>query len=228
MARVGVIGVYDADPAALVGVDLMRYLGALGHSPDAIVFRGSTSTRAGVPLNTPIPLGEDRTAVHVRDFNDPAAVSAMRALNVDVFVYAGGRDLLRQPVLDAAPRGCIGGHYGQLPAVRGMGTVEWSVLMRVPIVVTIQRLAAGVDLGDVLLQSTVPLRHDDTFASIRERCYFVTKVLLAIVVRGLFDGTVTPTPQDAAVGRQFFRLHPAVLAVAARSLRKQTDRLKPQ
>jgi hypothetical protein len=40
-----------------------------------------------------------------------------------------GRDIFRQPLLDTAPLGMIGGHHGQLPQIRGMSAVEWSVML---------------------------------------------------------------------------------------------------
>ncbi|HMJ87227.1 MAG TPA: hypothetical protein VK504_28810, partial [Vicinamibacterales bacterium] len=114
--------------------------------------------------------------------------------------------------------GCLGGHYGPLPEIRGMGTVEWSVLNDRPIVVAIQRLSRGVDTGDVVLQSPVALRADDTFTTIRERCYFWTKVMLAIATRAVLNESITPSPQRVEDGRQYYRLHPDIAALAARRL----------
>jgi methionyl-tRNA formyltransferase len=99
-----------------------------------------------------------------------------------------------------------------------MGTVEWSVLNDRPIVVAIQRLSRGVDTGDVVLQSPVALRADDTFTTIRERCYFWTKVMLAIATRAVLNESITPSPQRVEDGRQYYRLHPDIAALAARRL----------
>jgi methionyl-tRNA formyltransferase len=218
MTRVVVLGTYDADAPLLYQVDLMQYLAACGHQPSTIVFKTGSAPRPEIPLNTIHRLDETRTVVQVTDFNDPGAIPVLHDLQADIFVYAGGRDLLRPGVLDAARLGCLGGHYGPLPAIRGMGTVEWSVLFDQPIVVTIQRMAAGVDTGDVVLQVPVALRADDTFTSIRDRCYFWTKAMLAVATRAVLQATVTLVPQRAEDGEQHYRLHGDLIDRAARKL----------
>ncbi len=221
MNRVAILGTYDAEAPQLFGVDLMQYLAAHGHPASAIVFRTGGAPRADIPLNTVHAVDDQRAVVQVKDFNDPAALDALRGLDADLFVYAGGRDLLRDGVLGASRLGCIGGHYGPLPAIRGMGTVEWSVLNDRPIVVAIQRFSRGIDTGDIVLQAPVSLRAGDTFTSIRERCYFWTKVMLALATRTMLNESFTPSPQQLEDGEQFYRLHPDLLRLAARKLTKR-------
>jgi methionyl-tRNA formyltransferase len=223
MSRVAVLGTYNADALPLFDVDLMQYLAAHGSPPSTIVFRTGTVPRPDIPLNAIHAVDPDRSVLQVTDFNDPAAVAAMRELGADLFVYAGGRDLLREGVLGASRLGCIGGHYGPLPDIRGMGTVEWSVLNDRSIVVAVQRFSRGIDTGDILLQAPVGLRPDDTFTTIRERCYYWTKILLAMSARALLSGAIVPTPQRLEDGQQYYRLNADVLQVASRKL---TTRLR--
>jgi methionyl-tRNA formyltransferase len=218
MTRVAVLGTYNCGPLQLFRIDLMQYLAAHGHPPSTIIFRTGAAPRTDIPLNTIRVVDEDRSVVQVTDFNDPRATDVLRRLDADLFVYAGGRDLLRDAVLGAARLGCLGGHYGPLPEIRGMGTVEWSVLNDRPIVVAIQRLSRGIDTGDVVLQAPVALRPDDTFTTIRERCYFWTKVMLAIATRAVLTASIVPSPQRVEDGTQYYRLHPDVSALAARRL----------
>ena len=218
MTRIGVIGTYDAAPADLFRVDLVQYLAAHGCPPSACVFRTAGAPRPGVPLNTIQRLGDGRSVVQVSRFDDAEAIAAMARLGVDLFVYAGGRDILRSGVLEAARLGCLGGHYGPLPAIRGMSTVEWSVLTGRPIVVAIQRMAPGVDTGDIVLQAPVALRPDDTFATIRNRCYYWLKVMMAVAARALVADPALATPQSLDAGQQYYRLHPDVASIAERRL----------
>jgi len=64
----------------------------------------------------------------------------------------------------------------------------------------------------------VALRADDTFTTIRERCYFWTKVMLAIAARAVLNESIKPSPQRPEDGRQYYRLHPDVAALATRRL----------
>jgi methionyl-tRNA formyltransferase len=219
--RVVVLGTYDAEPASLFGVDLMHYLSFYGHPASTIVFRTGAAPRPDVPLNTIHPIDESRSVVQVTDFNDPATTDVLRRLEADVFLYAGGRDLLREGVLKASRLGCLGGHYGPLPEIRGMGTVEWSVLTGRPIVVAIQRMSAGIDTGDIVVQAPVGLRPDDTLVTIRNRCYYWLKILLAIATRTLLTGSIAPAAQQPDDGQQYYRLHPDVAVVASRKLQER-------
>lgn len=218
MTRVAVLGTYNAEASQLFRVDLMQYLAAHGHPPTTIVFRTGSVPRTDIPLNAIHATDGHRSVVQVTDFNDPAAVAVLRRVGADLLVYAGGRDLLRDGVLGASRLGCLGGHYGLLPEIRGMSTVEWSVLNDRPIVVAIQRLSRGIDTGDVVLQAPVALRPDDTFTTIRERCYFWTKVMLAIATRAVLNESISPSPQRVEGGTQYYRLHPDVTALATRKL----------
>jgi methionyl-tRNA formyltransferase len=224
MSRVAVLGTYNADARQLFGIDLMRYLSAHGHPPATIVFRTGAAPRTDIPLNVVHAIDAHRSVVQVTDFNDPEAVAAIRGIGADLLVYAGGRDLLRDGVLGASRLGCLGGHYGPLPVIRGMGTVEWSVLNDRPVVVAIQRLSRGIDTGDIVLQAPVALRPDDTFTTIRERCYFWTKVMLAIATRAMLNESIVPSPQRVEDGTQYYRLHPDVAALAARRLAARLQR----
>ena len=216
--RLFVLGTFDQPASALYDVDLMRCLIEAGVPPAGVIYKRSTPSENP---DVPVAHGPDasgRLAIHVNDFNTPAVVAQIRALSADLLIYAGGRDLLRQPLLESARLGCLGGHYGRLPDMRGMGTPEWSVIMGQAPTVAIQQMTPGVDVGDVVMQARVPLLVADNFASIRERSYYLTKTMLALAARRVLLDGITGVPQAPGVGRQYYRLHPAVHQRAERLL----------
>jgi methionyl-tRNA formyltransferase len=217
---VWVLGTYDQPTEALFDVDLMQWLAGAGVPVAGVVFKRSVVDRNPHMPAPCDPYGDGRVCLHVKDFNDEATVSQLGALGPDLLIYAGGRDIFRQPLLDTVRLGMIGGHYGQLPQIRGMGTVEWSVMLGVPPTVAIQRISKGIDTGDILLQARVPLVASDTFTSIRDRSYFMTKVMLVLAARRILDGDLAGTPQPPAAGRQYYRLHPALQRHADQALRQ--------
>jgi methionyl-tRNA formyltransferase len=212
-----VVGTFDSTIETLLTVDLMRCLDEAGVPPAVVVFK-----RSNPSMNPAAPvahrLDDACTALHVDDFNAAETIDRIRALAPDLLVYAGGKDLLRKPLLDSARLGCLGGHYGQLPAVRGMSSVEWSVIAGVPMAVSVQRMSTGVDMGDIVMRSAVPLFAGDNFTSIRNRSYFLTKSMLALAARRVLIDGVGGQPQTVAQGRQYFRMHPALEARAVRGL----------
>src|SRR5262249_50227627 len=78
----------------------------------------------------------------------------------------------------------------------------------------------GIDTGEILFQARVPLVAEDTFTSIRDRSYFMTKVMLALAARRVLDGDLVGTSQAPAEGRQYYRLHPALQRHAAHTLKQ--------
>lgn len=222
--RLFVVGTFDQPASALFEVDLMRCLIDAGAPPAGIIYKRS---RPSENPDRPVEDGPDalgRITIHVNDFNAPELIERIRALPADLLIYAGGRDLLRQPLLESARLGCLGGHYGRLPEMRGMGTPEWSVLLGQAPTVAIQRMTPGVDVGDVVMQAKVPLLAGDNFSSIRERSYYLTKTMLALAARRLLSDGVTGVPQAAGVGRQYFRLHAALHQRAERQLARVLSR----
>ena len=206
--KIFVLGTFDQPVETLFEVDLMRYLAGAGVALAGVIYKNSQPGSNPVAPVLRMPFNDEKVCLHVNDFSTPAVIACINDLAPDLLIYAGGRDILRQPLLEIARLGCLGGHYGHLPEVRGMATVEWSVLLGVPPTVAIQRISPGIDTGDVLMQSTVPLMVGDTYTSIRDRSYFLTKVMLALSAHALLNSNWLGTPQMAEAGRQFYRLHP--------------------
>ncbi len=221
MAKIFIVGTYDCTLESLLQVDLMQYFERLSLSVSGVLYKTSNGV---APRRGPSPQKiewKNCTTIWTEDFNDPNTVKELAACQPDLLIYAGGRDILRQPLLDAARLGCLGGHYGELPTIRGMGTVEWSVLSGIEPAVAIQRIDAGIDTGDIVMQAKVPLVKDDTFTDIRDRSYAMTKMMLALAAEQLLSGKARPVMQDKEQGRQYFRMHPAILDVAVEKLSKR-------
>lgn len=159
--------------------------------------------------------------VTVPDHNAPAALRALRSAAPDLIVFTGG-GLLRKEVLAAARIGVMNCHSGILPCYRGMGVVEWPILEadgELPkIGLSLHLMDAGVDTGPILCQRRLALRPGDTFASIYTRLEPHMVELILKGLRGLRDGTIAPEPQNIDDGRQYFVLHPRLLAEAQRRL----------
>jgi methionyl-tRNA formyltransferase len=62
--------------------------------------------------------------------------------------------------------------------------------------ITTMFMAEGLDTGDILEMLTTPIGENDNFEDIHDRLAEMGAELLPHTVKGLEDGTVTPTPQD--------------------------------
>jgi hypothetical protein len=147
---------------------------------------------------------------------------ALRQLAPDLALLLGA-DIVPVPVLAIPRLGTINAHYGLLPGYRGMNVTEWSVLHGDPVGVTVHLVDAGVDTGDILLREQIRIAPGETFATLRRKHQDVAARLLVRAALQLRDGTSRPLPQAPGEGRQYYRMHPALLRRAETRLADQAS-----
>ena len=84
----------------------------------------------------------------------PEAVEMLRSLAPDAMVVVGYGQIIPQSIIDIPPLGIINVHASLLPKYRGAAPIQWAIVERARRVtgVTIMRIDAGLDTGDMLLK----------------------------------------------------------------------------
>ena len=143
-----------------------------------------------------------------RDQNSRQSVSRLRSWSPDVLVFAGG-DILRTELLQVPRLGVLNIHLGCLPEVRGMSTPEWSLLLGLPLGVTIHFMDRGIDTGPILQKNELPDAHRyKSLADLRNRLIAFGIENLVDVVSRLDCGAISATPQwRGDSDNQFFVIH---------------------
>lgn len=119
---------------------------------------------------------------------------AVRADACAVVAYGA---LLPVDVLAAGGAGFVNLHFSLLPAWRGAAPVAHSLLHGdTETGVTCFVLEAGMDTGPVLLAERTRIGEQETAGELTARLADMGAPLLVDAVRGLVDGSITPTPQD--------------------------------
>jgi methionyl-tRNA formyltransferase len=130
---------------------------------------------------------------------DPAFAAELAALRPDVMVVAAYGQILPQAALDLPRFGCVNVHASLLPKYRGAAPIQWAILNNEPQTgVSIMKMAAGLDTGDVLSQRATPIGPDDTAAALHERLAVMGGELLTATLPAYVAGAITPQPQDNA------------------------------
>jgi methionyl-tRNA formyltransferase len=143
--------------------------------------------------------------------------------NADAMIVAAYGLVLPQAVLAAARLGCINIHASLLPRWRGAAPIQRAILAGDNETgVTIMRMAAGLDTGDILLKSTTPIATTDTAASLHDRLAVMGAEALLSTLTGLTNGTLIPKPQDEALATYAAKLNKAE---AELDWTQSTDRL---
>src|ERR1700722_17787732 len=82
----------------------------------------------------------------------------LSALKPDAIVVVGYGRIIPQWMLDLPPLGNINLHASLLPKYRGAAPVQWAIARGETVTgVTTMRIDAGLDTGDILLQSELPI-----------------------------------------------------------------------
>jgi methionyl-tRNA formyltransferase len=128
---------------------------------------------------------------------DPAAMQQLQVWQPDLIVVAAFGQILRRPVLDLPPHGCVNVHASLLPRWRGAAPIQAALLHGDRETgVTIMCMDPGVDTGPLLAQQVLPIQSNDTAATLSERLSRLGAELLLDTLPGYLSGKLTPQAQD--------------------------------
>lgn len=149
-----------------------------------------------------------RTPARLRTNTAEHAVFA--SLDLDAAVVAAYGLILPQQMLDAPRRGCLNIHASLLPRWRGAAPIHAAILAGDSETgITIMQMDAGLDTGPMLLRQAIPIRADDTSATLHDR---LAPLGAELILRALAEDPLPiPQPQEgvtyaAKLGREDGRI----------------------
>ena len=126
------------------------------------------------------------------------AYEFIKAKEPDLIITAAYGKILPQRMLDIPKFGCINVHASLLPKYRGAAPVQYSILNGDDITgVTIMKMDAGMDTGDILTQVEVPIDIDDHTDTLMAKLADAGAKLLLETIEDYIAGSITSIPQDA-------------------------------
>jgi len=131
------------------------------------------SGRGNKLLKTPVHMWAEEHNIEVRTpktLRNEEEQRKFAELKADIAVVAAYGLILPQPVLDAYPLGCINIHASLLPRWRGAAPIQRSIEAGDKVSgVTIMKVAAGLDTGDMLLKGEVEITPDTTGGDLHDK-----------------------------------------------------------
>ena len=125
----------------------------------------------------------------------PEVVSELAKLQADLIVVVAFGQILSQEILDLPKFGCINVHASLLPKYRGAAPIEWCLINGENLTgVTTMRMNAGLDTGDMLLKTEVPITEEMILPELREKLMTAGANLLSETIENL--ETIQPLKQD--------------------------------
>ncbi|GAI97068.1 unnamed protein product, partial [marine sediment metagenome] len=109
--------------------------------------------------NDDVKLSDFASTLAVKSINGNDATEHLRRIRPDI-VIVFGTGKIKQHVIDVCPEGFINLHGGNSEEYRGLDSHLWAIYHNDfnNIITTLHRLNEKLDDGDIILQSTIPLK----------------------------------------------------------------------
>lgn len=139
----------------------------------------------GIPVYQPVKIKE------------PEAVETLRSYQADIFVVAAFGQILSEEILAMPKYGCVNIHASLLPKYRGAGPIQWAIINGEKITgVTIMQMDKGLDTGDMLFQTEVPITSGETADSLHDKLAAAGARLIVEALAKIEARDVTPVKQN--------------------------------
>ena len=127
---------------------------------------------------------------------DEKFIAELRALQPDLIVVAAYGQILPQSILDLPRHGCLNVHTSLLPKYRGAAPIQWAIANGdTETGVTIMKMDAGLDTGDIVAQQRTAIQPADDSATLHDRLARLGAELLVQTIPDYVTGKIQPRPQ---------------------------------
>lgn len=132
-----------------------------------------------------------------KKIKDEEAVNKLKSYDADLFVVVAFGQILSQEILDIPRHCCVNIHASLLPKYRGAAPIQWAVIDGEQYSgVTIMRMDAGLDTGDIMLMESIELDRDETAESLHIRLSDLGARLIIKAINKIEDGSITYRVQN--------------------------------
>lgn len=121
----------------------------------------------------------------------------LESIRPEAIVVVGYGRIIPQWMIDLPPLGNINLHASLLPKYRGAAPIQWAIANGETITgVTIMRIDAGLDTGDILAQRELDIAPDDTSETLAPRLAEMGAQLMVETLPAWQQSRIQPRPQD--------------------------------
>jgi methionyl-tRNA formyltransferase len=125
----------------------------------------------------------------------PENVDLLRSLSPDMMIVVGYGQIIPQSIIDLAPAGILNVHASLLPRYRGAAPIQWAIANgEQKTGVTLMRIDAGLDTGDMLLKEETAIGADETAPELSARLAVMGAGLLTRYIK---EGSGVKKQNDA-------------------------------
>ena len=127
---------------------------------------------------------------------EPECIEELRKYEADIMVVVAFGQILPKEILEMTPYGCVNVHASLLPKYRGAAPIQWAIIDGEEVTgVTTMQMNEGLDTGDMLLKTIIPIEAKETGGSLFDKLAEAGAKLCVETLVGLENKTITPEPQ---------------------------------
>jgi methionyl-tRNA formyltransferase len=131
------------------------------------------------------------------DVNSKDVVDKIKSVSPDLIISASMNQIIKKPILEMPPSGCINVHCAPLPRYGGMSPYVWALANNEDhSAATIHYMEEGLDTGDIIVQEKINVAKNDSAFALFYRCCLRARELLPAVLESIQDSTVESYHQD--------------------------------
>lgn len=143
-----------------------------------------TAEAAGIPVFQPQRVRTDES------------IEVLASYQADVIVVIAFGQILPKRILELTPYGCVNVHASLLPKYRGAAPIQWAILSGEEVTgVTTMQMDEGIDTGDMLLKTEIPIEETDTGGSLQEKIAVIGASACVETLNLLQEGSLEAIPQ---------------------------------
>ena len=181
-------------------VPALKAIVEAGHEVTAVVTQpDKPKGRGGAMSMSPVKeaaLKHNLTVLQPQRAREEAFIEELRGYEADVIVVVAFGQLLPAEIIHMPKYGCINVHASLLPKYRGAAPIQWAVIDGEKVSgVTTMQMNEGLDTGDMILKTEIPLDPKETGGSLHDKLAEAGAKLCVETLKCLEDKTATWEPQ---------------------------------
>jgi len=108
--------------------------------------------------------------IRVHDINNATNINRMIEIAPDLIVVSSWSQIIKSGILNIPPLGCIGIHFGLLPANRGGAPLNWALIRgEKKWGISLIYLDRGIDTGDIIAQKSFDITYRDDVKTVYDK-----------------------------------------------------------
>ncbi|MAD58089.1 MAG: formyl transferase [Porticoccus sp.] len=163
---------------------LISFICARFDKPDPVL--RSLAAAANIPFFVEKNINSDKFLDTISDFT------------VDIHVSMSFNQIFRQKLINQPSLGTINCHAGKLPYYRGRNILNWALINdEKEFGITVHYMDKGIDTGDIITQSLLPIDDQDTYKTLLVRAYEGCANILYESLKKIQSGTARRIKQQS-------------------------------